>query len=131
MLKSFFKSNKFEISKFIIIGLFSTSLNFLVFNLFYLLILKINIASVLGYLVGLFNSLIFSKQWVFANSNKKISFNTFILFILIYLIGGIEMNVIINLIFYLFDNYKFAWCCGTLIAASNNYLGSKYLLFRN
>ena len=130
MLESFFKRNKFEIIKFIIVGLFSTTLNFLAFNLFYLITLRINIASIFGYLIGLCNSFLFSRQWVFVNSTKKVSLNSLIIFVLIYVVGGIEMTIIINLIFDLFENYKFAWLCGTFVAASNNYLGSKYLLFK-
>ena len=52
-------------------------------------------------------------------------------FVVIYLIGGIEMTVVINLGIYFFGNYKFAWFLGAALAAINNYLGSKFLLFKN
>tara|TARA_B100000131_G_scaffold128954_1_gene125806 strand:+ start:475 stop:600 length:126 start_codon:yes stop_codon:yes gene_type:complete len=40
------------------------------------------------------------------------------------------MSLIIVLVDGITDNYKIAWLSGAFIAASNNYLGSKYYLFR-
>jgi len=41
------------------------------------------------------------------------------------------MTLIINIIDNLIQNHKIAWICGAFVAAMNNYLGSKYLLFNN
>ena len=49
----------------------------------------------------------------------------------IYLMGGLEMILIINVVDKLIQNHKIAWICGAVVAAMNNYLGSKYLLFEN
>ena len=49
----------------------------------------------------------------------------------IYLLGGIEMTIVVNLGIYFFGNYKLAWLLGAVLAAINNYLGSKLLLFKN
>tara|TARA_B100000212_G_scaffold39409_1_gene25498 strand:+ start:478 stop:618 length:141 start_codon:yes stop_codon:yes gene_type:complete len=43
--------------------------------------------------------------------------------------GGLEMILIINVVDKLIQNHKIAWICGVFVAAINNYLCSKYLLF--
>ena len=47
----------------------------------------------------------------------------------IYFLGGLEMTLIIHFVDNLIQNYKIAWICGAFVAAMNNYLFSKYLLF--
>ena len=48
---------------------------------------------------------------------------------MIYFFGGLEMTLIINIVNELIQNYKIAWICGAFVAAMNNYLCSKFLLF--
>ncbi len=48
---------------------------------------------------------------------------------IIYIIGGLEMTLIINIVNAIVQNPYIAWLCGALIAAVNNYLCSKYLVF--
>ena len=127
----FFKKNKYQITKFIITGLISSFLNFLVYLILYELGTNINIASFSGYSIGLINSFLFSKNWIFNNSQSKRFNREFILFTFIYMLGGMEMILTINLCILLFGNYKLAWLCGALLAATNNYLGSKFLLFKS
>lgn len=77
------------------------------------------------------NSFAFSKIWIFSGSRFKKLNKAFIFFIFIYFLGGIEMTIIINVGIYLFGDYKLAWLFGAGIAAINNYLGSKFLIFKN
>ena len=126
---SFFNKNKIQILKFSLVGFGSTILNFCVYSIVYNITLRINLASFIGYSFGLLNSFYFSDNWVFARSrNKKTNYALF-LFVLIYFIGGLEMTLIINFVDKLIQNYKIAWICGVFVAAVNNYLCSKYLLF--
>ncbi len=128
---SFFKKNKIQILKFIVVGLGSTLLNFLIYSIIYHYTLEINLASLIGYICGLLNSFYFSDNWIFTRSkNTKFHYAIF-LFFLIYFVGGLEMTLIINIIDNLIQNHKIAWICGAFVAAMNNYLGSKYLLFNN
>ena len=127
---SFIKKNKYQITKFFFIGLLSSLINFLVYFLLYKINFNINVASSAGYLVGLFNSFIFSKIWVFGNLKFKRLNNDLIIFTLIYFFGGIEMTLTINFVISLIDNFQLAWFCGAAIAATNNYLGSRWL-FKN
>ena len=126
---SFFKKNKIQILKFSLVGLGSTILNFCVYFIVYNITLRINLASFIGYSLGLLNSFYFSDNWVFMRSiNKKTNYALF-LFVFIYFIGGLEMTLIIHTVDKLIQNYKIAWICGAFVAAVNNYLFSKYLLF--
>jgi len=61
----------------------------------------------------------------------KFTNKSFIFFCAIYILGGIEMTIVINLGIYFFGNYKLAWLMGASVAAINNYLGSKFLLFKS
>ena len=61
---------------------------------------------------------------------KKKIFKSFFIFCLIYFLGGLEMSLIIIFLNQLLFNHKFSWLCGTFIGALNNYLGSKYFLFK-
>ena len=128
---SFFKKNKIQILKFIVVGLGSTLLNFLIYSIVYHYTLGINLASFIGYICGLLNSFYFSDNWIFTRSrNTNINYAIFLFFV-IYFIGGLEMTLIINIVNKLIQNHKIAWICGAVVAAMNNYLGSKYLLFEN
>ena len=128
---SYLRRNNIQIIKFILVGLISNLLNFAVYSLVYLSLSQINIASFLGYCVGLVNSFIFSRKWIFKNAKRIKIKNSFILFTFVYIVGGIEMMIMINIINYIFDNFRIAWFCGALIAASSNYLCSKYIIFKN
>tara|TARA_B100000965_G_scaffold79123_1_gene63010 strand:+ start:2713 stop:3120 length:408 start_codon:yes stop_codon:yes gene_type:complete len=127
----FLKKNKYQITKFIITGLISSFLNFLVYVILYQLGTNINLASFSGYLVGLINSFLFSKIWIFNKSQTNRFNRDFVLFTCIYILGGLEMIIIINFGIYFLGNYKVAWLFGALLAATNNYLGSKFLLFKS
>ena len=104
-------------------------MNFFIYSFIYNLTLRINLASFIGYVSGLLNSFYFSNNWVFNSSiNKKTNYALF-LFAFIYFIGGLEMTFIINVVNNLIENHKVAWIFGAFVAAINNYLCSKYLLF--
>jgi len=117
-----------QFSRFIIIGLISTFINYLFYIFCFRFSENILFSSLIGYLSGIINSYIYGKKWVF-----KIKNNTNLIFILkflfVYLIGGTVMTLIIN---YLFNNgleYRLAWCFGISYSILNNFLGSKYFVF--
>ena len=127
----FLRKNKIQILKFGLVGLGSTFLNFCVYSIVYHLTLIINLASFLGYFSGLFTSFYFSNNWTFNKSRYKNLGYTLFLFIFIYFMGGLEMTLIINMIYKLIQNHRVAWICGVFVAAINNYVCSKYLLFND
>ena len=107
----------------------STLLNFFIYSVVYHLTLTINLASFLGYFSGLLTSFYLSNNWTFTKSRYKNLSYTLFLFVSIYLMGGLEMTLIINMVDKLVQNHRIAWLCGVSVAAMNNYFCSKYLLF--
>ena len=130
-MRRFINKHKIQISKFLIVGVFSSFLNFLVFKSIYLVTSNINLSSVLGYVIGLLNSFLFSSKWVFSNNRYIRLDKAFMIFVLIYALGGIEMTITINIIYKLSANHIIAWLFGACLAATNNFLFSKYLVFKD
>ena len=126
----FLKRNNQQLLKFFISGVIASSLNFISYWAFYMIFRNIFFASISGYCVGILFSFIFAKLWVFKNNSRRPLVKSFSLFCLIYFFGGIEMTLVIVSIYRLIENYKIAWLFGALIGSLNNYLGSKYLLFK-
>ena len=126
----FFKRNTQQILRFIISGVIASSLNFFSYRALYLIFKNILFASISGYCIGILVSFIFAKSWVFKISSSQPLVKSLYLFCLIYIIGGIEMSLVIVFLNRLIENYKIAWFFGALIGSINNYLGSKYLSFK-
>ena len=129
-LKKNSQENKHQIFRFIISGLIATSINFLAYNSFYLIFKNIIFASLIGYSAGLFISFVLSKIWVFRDDSKKSIVKSFFIFCLIYFLGGLEMSLIIIFLNQLISDHNVSWLFGAFIGALNNFLGSKYLLFK-
>lgn len=129
-MKNIPQENRYQICRYIISGLISTCINFLAYNSIYLIFKNILFASILGYSIGLFVSFVLAKIWVFRDNSKKRILKTFFVFCLIYILGGLEMSLIIIFLNQLISNYKVAWVFGVFVGALNNYLGSKYFLFK-
>ena len=127
---TFLKRNNKQILRFFVSGLIASSLNFISYCALYLIFKNILFASISGYCVGILISFIFSKLWVFKNISNQNLVKSFFLFCLIYFFGGVEMSLVIVLLNRLINNYIVSWLFGALIGSLNNYLGSKYLLFK-
>ena len=126
----FFKKNNRQIFRFFVSGVIATIINFLTYSSLYFIFKNIIFASIFGYLTGLLISFIFVKIWVFRNKTQQKIFKSFSIFCLIYFLGGMEMSLIIIFVNQLLNDYKIAWLFGALIGSLNNYLGSKYFLFK-
>ena len=129
-MEKYLEENKYQIIRFIISGIFSTVINFLIYSLIYSIFKNIIFASILGYVIGLLTSFILAKIWVFKDNVQKKILKSFFIFCIIYFLGGLEMSLIIIFLNQLLINHRFSWLCGTFVAALNNYLGSKYFLFK-
>ena len=106
-------------------------LNFIVYKSIYIFSSNISFSAIFGYFVGLLNSFLFSSKWVFSNYKSINLDKAFLIFTLIYVLGGIEMTITINILYKITEQHIFGWLCGAGLAASNNYLLSKYLIFKN
>ena len=129
ILISFIKKNKFQILKFIIAGCIASAINYFVYSSIYFVFRSIVLSTLLGYSTGLLLSFILAKIWVFKDKSEMKVFKSFEYFIFIYILGGIEMLLVILFLDKMFVDYRLAWFFGASLASLNNYLGSKYFLF--
>ena len=126
----FLRINNQQILRFILSGVIASIINFISYRSLYLLFNNILFASISGYCVGIIVSFVFAKFWVFNNSFNQPLLKSFSLFCFIYLLGGIEMSLVIVFLNRLIENYKIAWVFGAIIGSLNNFLGSKYFSFK-
>ena len=126
----FLEKNNFQIFRFIVSGFIASGINFLVYNTLYLILKKIVIASFFGYFLGILFSYVLAKNWVFQNKSRQNLFKSFPVFCFIYFLGGIEMSFVIVFLNQFINNHMISWLFGAFIGALNNYLGTKYFLFR-
>ena len=120
---------KRELIKFGIVGLCSTFFNYITYIILYLLSGNIILASIIGYSVGLFNSYQLGKKWVFkakTSNNKRL----IISFLLVYAIGCFVSSTIIFMINKVYATYNIAWIIGTSYSVVNNFIGSKFIIFK-
>ena len=120
---------KRELIKFGIVGLCSTFFNYITYIILYFLSGKIILASIIGYSIGLFNSYQLGKKWVFkvkSSSNKSLITS----FLLVYAIGCFISSTIIFTINRVYDTYNIAWIIGTSYSVLNNFIGSKFIIFK-
>ena len=116
--------------RFAIVGVLSNILNFAVYVIVFLLSTNIVFSSVFGYSIGLFNTYLLGRIWVF-NSEQPNQFKEIVKFLVVYFIGGAGMTLIIVwLNNELNIDYKASWIGGAIFAIVNNYLGSKYIVFK-
>ena len=119
-----------QFKKFVIVGFGSTSMNYVTFSILYNISGLIILSSVFGYLIGLSNSYFFGLKWVFKTKSKNFK-KTIIKFLIVYFIGGIFNSLTIYLLKRFNINYSILWILGNGIALMNNFLGSKFIVFRN
>jgi putative flippase GtrA len=77
-----------EITRYALVGVGSNLINFLIYQILYLLGIQLFLASLFGYLAGIFISYTFSRLWVFG---EKIGSSTkrLVSFLLVYSFGGL------------------------------------------
>ena len=115
--------------KFIIIGCKSTLINYFFYLVFYQTTYNILLASISGYIAGTLNSYIFGKKWVFKNAKIKNNF-IFIKFLMVYLFGAYIFSSLTNYLFMKGIDHRLAWLIGIIFCTLNNFLGSKYIVFK-
>jgi len=119
-----------QIFRFVVSGLIASFINFIIYSSLYSISKNIVIASFCGYFIGILFSYTLAKIWVFQNKSRQNFLKSFPVFCLIYFFGGIEMSAVIFFLNQLLNNYKVAWIFGAFVGSVNNFLGTKYFLFR-
>jgi putative flippase GtrA len=116
--------------RFILVGLMSNIINFVIYEWMYYIFNSLTIASVIGYTSGLYISYCFARTWVFGKVYGT-ELRRKILFVIVYVIGLVLMTAIIGYMSNsLLIDYQLSWLCGGCVAMINNYLGTKHIVFR-
>ena len=120
------------LSRFSIIGILNTLVDFVVFTIFQSLFgINYLVSQIAGYSFGVVNSFIFNKNWTFENrsANKKTA-REFLQFIIINLIS---LTITIIFMGFLISKFKFnvyvAKIIVTFIAQMTNFLSYKLWVF--
>ena len=121
---------KKDLFRFILVGLGSNTINFFTYILIYFLFENLLIGTFLGYIFGLYFSFYFGRIWVFGKiyeqSNSKV-----IRFIAVYLLGLLLMTSIVEISTnYYMLNYKTSWLIAATVTFFNNFVGSKWFVFK-
>ena len=126
----FLKTYDKKLVRFFLSGVIASGINFITYRSLYLIFSNLLFSSIFGYLAGIIISFVFSKYWVFKKSSSQTLYKSFSLFCFIYFLGGMEMSLVIIFLNRLIENYEISWLFGASIGTMNNFLGSKYLVFK-
>ena len=119
-----------QFNRYALIGVFSTLINYLIYNFLFFLTKLIVFSSTIAYIAGLINSYIFGKEWIFKQKGGKYN-KTFYKFIFVYCIGGLLNSLTIFFLDKLQFQFTLSWFIGNGLAVMNNFLGSKFFVFKN
>jgi len=118
-----------ELARFVIVGIGSNVLNFAVYVAVRAAGAPLVAASAAGYLAGLGNSYHFGRTWVF-EAGRQSEWLAVARFVAVYAVGGAGMSAIIELLVrHTTMDYRASWLFGAFFAFTNNYLGSRWLVF--
>ena len=117
-----------QFTKYFIVGLVSTAINYIIFKTIFFSTNLIVLGSIFGYFAGLINSYIFCKLWIFNQKNKKSVFEI-IKFLFVYMLGGLLNSLTIFFLHKIGFNYVLSWLLSNSIAFLNNFIGSKFFVF--
>ena len=121
---------KVELLRFFTIGFQSNLINYAIYLSLSAIGVPLIIASIIGYAGGLYNSYHFGRHWVFKSKQKNHRTMAFRFFV-VYLAGGVGMAATIEIMERFFDwDYRLAWFIGAAFAFANNFLGSKFFVFK-
>ena len=121
-----------EISRFLLIGIFSTLINFLFFIIsIFLFSAGLMQAVINGYLFGFISSFYFGRAWILSQ-RYKFKMTTFLKFVFSYFIGGL---ITLFVIFIASSNFQLgnilSWFIGTGITALLNFTLLKLWVFKD
>jgi putative flippase GtrA len=122
---------KEQFLKFIIVGIFSTIINY---GLFYLLLEIVNInyliSSSLGFIAGVFGGYYFNKNWTYNNKktkSKDIALKYFLIYLGSLAISIIFLKITVKLIGI---NPKIGNILSIALTTCTNFFGTKFLVFK-
>lgn len=134
-MKNSNQSQKFkEISLYLIFGVLTTGVNFLVFYITKdLLGLGLVLANSLAWLLSVIFAFVTNKKWVFESNNKswQETLQEFVKFIFYRILSfGLDMGSLVVMIDYLRIGDYWAKLISQILVVVANYLFSKWLIFK-
>tara|TARA_B100000886_G_scaffold173306_1_gene118594 strand:- start:118 stop:516 length:399 start_codon:yes stop_codon:yes gene_type:complete len=120
---------KKQLIRYIIVGCFSTFINYIVFVLLIFYSKSIFLSTTFGYISGILFSFHFARKWIFYSTTSKY-LKSLATFLIIYLLGGLFFSITTKIFYGIGLNHNLAWLIGISLSVINNFLGSKYIVFR-
>ncbi|EPY2272465.1 GtrA family protein [Clostridium sporogenes] len=133
-VKKYIFYGKFKhISRFSIVGIANTTIDFLMFTIFNELVgAGYMISQIVGYSFGIINSFIFNKKWTFKERkiNKKVLYEL-MQFIVVNLVSLIITVFVMNFLAKNLNiNVYLAKVVVTIIAQATNFVAYKFIVFK-
>ncbi|MDR1657151.1 MAG: GtrA family protein [Deltaproteobacteria bacterium] len=119
--------------KFIIVGCISTSCDFIVYRSLLYFFSFINVSKIIGLSIGITVSYILNNFWAF--QVRKVSKHSIFSFLILYIFSN-GLNVLVNRVVLYFTGLDkniyiiLAFCLAAFVAATINYFGLKYFIFK-
>lgn len=121
-----------SLTRFLITGVLSNVIALVIGNGLFWLLGSAALGSAIGYAVGLANSFLLGKFWVFRSegTDPSTAAGEFWRFALVYAISGITLTGLCYLLVDILGfNYALSYIGAGVIAATMNYLGSRFFVF--
>lgn len=123
------KFDKQEILKFLVGGGTAVLVDFLTYKLFMLIGMERTIAKTLSFICGSIVGFIINKYWTFKSS--KFQINEILKYSILYIVTAFINSQVNKYTLMLFKSESFAFLCATGVSTILNFLGQKFLIFRN
>ena len=123
------KINKQEVLKFLVGGGTAVLVDFLTYKLFMLIGMERTIAKTLSFICGSIVGFIINKYWTFKSS--KFQINEILKYSILYIVTAFINSQVNKYTLMLFNSELFAFLCATGVSTILNFLGQKFLIFRN
>lgn len=125
-----FNALSVQVLKFVIIGIYATVINYLIFYVLYnFLGVNYTISSAVGFIAGVVCGFPFNKNWTF-ESNKQ-SYKIILPYIAVYCISLILSLILLNIqVVYMHINPKLANFICICFTTVTNFVGTKIFVFK-
>ncbi len=129
-MQRFNNKNFLEIYRFIIVGIFSVFIDFLFYYLFiYFEILDPNNAKRVSFIAGATFAFYANRKYVFKVDERK--FSQYVMFSFLYFISFVLNSIVHDYIFLISKLILIAFLSATLVSTVINFLGQKFIIFKN
>ena len=128
-MEKFERKNFLEIYRFLIVGIFSVSIDFLFYYLFiYLDFLEPNNSKRISFIIGAIFAFYANRHFVFRVDEKKIS--QYLMFSFLYFTSFILNSLVHDYILLMSNLTLLSFLCATFVSTVTNFTGQKFIIFK-